>query len=95
LKWDEQEARATLATAKDAPLYMLQSRREIDWAGVSLAVFRVLIVVMFLHGLYDAALTHNMYAVALVADIATFGWLAWQIEDARRREETQPAVAGA
>jgi hypothetical protein len=57
---------------------------------LGMALIRVLVVVMFLHGLDDAALTKDMYFLALLTDIASFAFLAWQIESCRR-EEAPPA----
>jgi RsiW-degrading membrane proteinase PrsW (M82 family) len=92
LHWDERELRMKLAAGKDAPLYMAaQPEREFDWTGFMIVLVRVLIVVMFLHGLYDAALARELIPLALFAAIISFGWLAWQIEDARNKE--QPAAA--
>ena len=64
---------------------------------LGMALIRVLVVVMFLHGLDDAALTKDMYFLALLTDIASFGFLAWQIESCRREEapptpEVEPAA---
>lgn len=94
LHWDERDLRSKLAAAKDAPLYMAaHPEREFDWTGMGIVLVRVLLVVMFLHGLYDAALTRDLIPLALAAAIVSFGWLAWQIEDARAKE--QPAAGSA
>jgi hypothetical protein len=85
--WDEREQRLKLAAGKDAPLYMAaHTDRQFDRMGLGIVVVRVLVVVMFLHGLYDAALTRDLIPLALVTAIVSFGWLAWQIEDARAKE---------
>jgi len=52
------------------------------------ALLRVVVVVIFLHGLYDAALTRQLNAVALGTAVISFGWLAWQIESCRQEEES-------
>ena len=69
-------------------------------AGESLALFamilaRVLIVVMFLHGLFDTLLTRDIKLPALMAAVVSFRWLAWQIEHTRSREATAVQAAPA
>jgi hypothetical protein len=49
-------------------------------------MLRVLIIVMFLHGLFDALLTREMQAPALMVAAASMVWLGWQIEKARKGE---------
>jgi RsiW-degrading membrane proteinase PrsW (M82 family) len=49
-------------------------------------MLRVLIVVMFLHGLFDALLTRQLKAPALLVAAASMVWLAWQIESTRKKE---------
>jgi RsiW-degrading membrane proteinase PrsW (M82 family) len=49
-------------------------------------MLRVLIVVMFLHGLFDALLTREFKAPALMVAAASMVWLGWQIENTRKKE---------
>jgi RsiW-degrading membrane proteinase PrsW (M82 family) len=79
----------------DAP-----SPRVSPEAGERLALFamimaRVLIVVMFLHGLYDSLLTRDIKLPALLVAIVSFSWLAWQIEHTRSKEAAPVAPAPA
>jgi hypothetical protein len=37
----------------------------------------------------------HFYEVALAAAIISFGWLAWQVEEARRKETAPPAEPAA
>jgi hypothetical protein len=60
------------------------------YAGVLL---QVLAVPALLHGLYDATLQYGYSAAALAAALASFGWLALQIETTR--QACEPAAAGA
>jgi hypothetical protein len=61
-----------------------------NWSVLfGMALIRVLVGVMFLHGLDDAALTKDMYFLALLTDIASFAFLAWQIERCRREESPE------
>src|SRR5437867_2932273 len=41
-------------------------------------------VPMVLHGLYDTLLKKDYHVLALLTALASFVWLAWQIESARR-----------
>jgi hypothetical protein len=41
---------------------------------------------MVLHGLYDTLLKKEMNGMAFAVALASFGWLAWQIESMRRQE---------
>lgn len=43
-------------------------------------------VPILLHGAYDALLTQGRTIMALIVALASFGWLAYQIEDAKTRE---------
>ncbi|MGO9468879.1 MAG: PrsW family glutamic-type intramembrane protease [Isosphaeraceae bacterium] len=54
-----------------------------DRIGFALYVLRVLAVPMVLHGLYDTLLKKDMNVWALVIALASFAWLALQIERAR------------
>ena len=46
---------------------------------------QVVVVPMVLHGLYDTLLKKDHDALALVTALVSFGWLAWQIELAKRQ----------
>jgi len=49
---------------------------------------------MLLHGFYDTMLKKEMNAAALGVALISFGWLAFQIEQARRTDvKTTPAHA--
>ena len=54
-----------------------------DRIGFGLYALRVLAVPMVLHGLYDTLLKKDMNVWALVIALASFAWLALQIERAR------------
>ena len=54
-----------------------------DGLGFGLYALRVLAVPMALHGLYDTLLKKDMNLWALLVALASFGWLALQIESAR------------
>ncbi|HLJ92319.1 MAG TPA: hypothetical protein VKU02_03915 [Gemmataceae bacterium] len=47
---------------------------------------------MILHGLYDTFLKKDMDLLALAAALASFAWLAWSLESARRSEEAPQRV---
>jgi RsiW-degrading membrane proteinase PrsW (M82 family) len=66
---------------------------EAPWNQLAAVVVMVLIVPIVLHGLYDALLQKEMYALALLAALVSFVWLGWQIES--RREEEHQALAAA
>jgi RsiW-degrading membrane proteinase PrsW (M82 family) len=59
-----------------------------EWYEKLVVMLRVLIVVMFLHGLFDALLTREMKAPALMVAAASIVWLGWQIESTRKKEMT-------
>ena len=65
-----------------------------EWYEKLVVMLRVLIVVMFLHGLFDALLTREMKAPALMVAAASIIWLGWQIESTRKQEinPVQPAA---
>jgi RsiW-degrading membrane proteinase PrsW (M82 family) len=50
------------------------------WQEFFWPVLRVLGVAMILHGLYDALLTKDQVALALLVALCSFAWLGWQIE---------------
>jgi RsiW-degrading membrane proteinase PrsW (M82 family) len=52
-------------------------------AGYGITVLRVLAGPALLHGLYDALLQYQYHAAALGVALASFGWMAWQIESGR------------
>ena len=65
-----------------------------EWYEKLVVMLRVLIVVMFLHGLFDALLTREMKAPALMVAAASIIWLGCQIESTRKQEinPVQPAA---
>lgn len=63
-----------------------------NWGQLALPILRVLGIAMILHGLYDTLLTQNMIPLALLAALASFLWLGWQIESSREKELAAPAV---
>lgn len=69
--------------------------QPVDWMAVLMVLLRVLAVVMFLHGLYDAALTKQRDILALITALVSFGWLAYQVETERRLDyaPAKPAAA--
>jgi RsiW-degrading membrane proteinase PrsW (M82 family) len=60
----------------------------LEWLGRTL---QVVIVPMVLHGLYDTLLKQDHEAWALAIALISFGWLAFQIEKARRDFDAEPA----
>jgi RsiW-degrading membrane proteinase PrsW (M82 family) len=62
-----------------------------DAAGYVIIVLRVLAGPALLHGLYDALLQYQYHAAALGVALASFGWMAWQIETAR---QSPPVATG-
>lgn len=67
---------------------------ETEWFPYCVSVVRMVAVPMVLHGLYDTLLKKEMTGIALVVALASFGWLAWQIEWTRAHEG-EAEVAGA
>ncbi len=49
-----------------------------------LQTLHVVAVPMCLHGMYDTLLTHDLDWAALAVAVASFGWLAWQVEQSKR-----------
>jgi RsiW-degrading membrane proteinase PrsW (M82 family) len=60
------------------------------WQELLWPVLRVLGVAMVLHGLYDALLTKDQIAPALLVALCSFAWLGWQIETCRDHEGETP-----
>ena len=48
-----------------------------EWYEKLVVMLRVVIIVMFLHGLFDALLTREMKAPALIVAAASIVWLGW------------------
>ncbi len=63
--------------------FLAEWKDPIDWL---LLMTAILIVPIFLHGLFDTFLKKHMDAGAIVAWLACFGWLAWLIHDSRMKE---------
>lgn len=68
--------------------YRDELSEEEDWRYMSLTLLKVLAVPMTLHGLYNTTLTKEMPLLALATALASFGWLALQIELVTRRERS-------
>src|SRR5205823_7045701 len=64
---------------------------ELAWHDFIPRVVFVVLVPMFLHGLYDTLLKKEFPALALVVALVSFGWLVWCTVQARSMEE-EPAV---
>jgi RsiW-degrading membrane proteinase PrsW (M82 family) len=62
------------------------------WQELFWPVLRVLGVAMVLHGLYDALLTQDQVALALLVALCSFAWLGWQIETYREHENETPDI---
>jgi RsiW-degrading membrane proteinase PrsW (M82 family) len=78
-------------------LYFTQSllNQFSEWYEKAVVMLRVLIIVMFLHGLFDALLFSDMRAPALMVAAGSIIWLGVQIENARKKEmkPAEPAVS--
>lgn len=57
-----------------------------NWFDWIQPLLMILGVPMVLHGLYDTVLKRDMALLAVVIAVATFGWLAWKIEQHHRHE---------
>jgi RsiW-degrading membrane proteinase PrsW (M82 family) len=55
-------------------------------ARYGMVILRMVWLVMILHGLYNTFLTVELNLPALLTAIASFAYLAWQIEECRRLE---------
>ena len=65
-----------------------------SWYNVFFSAATLVCVPMVLHGLYDTMLKKEMNAAALVVALISFGWLVFQVEQARRADDhTKPAYA--
>lgn len=81
---------ATWAGAVGVTLYNRQEWLKTDnWWGYWGRVVMIVGVPMVLHGLYDTLLKMDYNGWALGVAVASFGWLAWQIE---RMQRAEPAV---
>jgi RsiW-degrading membrane proteinase PrsW (M82 family) len=61
------------------------------WNELVWPLLRILGVAMILHGAYDALLTKNMMAPALLVALLSFAWLGWQIETCREVDALREA----
>lgn len=59
---------------------------ELRYYEYVLPLLRIIAVPMVLHGLYDTFLKMQLQEMALATAVASFGWLAWQIESLREQE---------
>ena len=62
-----------------------------DWL---LQTLLVVVVPMCLHGLYDTLLKQQYDLAALTVALASFGWLTWQVELAKRKLDPPTPSAG-
>lgn len=61
---------------------------------ILLELLQIVAVPMILHGLYDTLLKKEMEGLAFLTAVASFGWLAYQVERMRKLEvQAQPAPA--
>jgi RsiW-degrading membrane proteinase PrsW (M82 family) len=85
---------AVWAASVAVGLFNLQYK--VDTSEPWLVAIRAALLPMVLHGLYDTLLKKEMDAYALATALASFAFLVWQIETARRRfgeeEDTQDEV---
>jgi RsiW-degrading membrane proteinase PrsW (M82 family) len=56
---------------------------DLEWGDYSLSILIILAVPMVLHGLYDTLLKKDFDLLALAVGVASFAWLAFQVERAR------------
>lgn len=66
---------------------------ELGWLDYFAPLLRILGIAMILHGLYDTLLKRNYEVAALAVAVASFAWLAFTIERARRLEDAPAADA--
>jgi RsiW-degrading membrane proteinase PrsW (M82 family) len=59
---------------------------DMSWYDWFVPIFKLLGVVMILHGLYDTLLKKDLEGWAIAVALASFAWLGWQIETMRRME---------
>jgi RsiW-degrading membrane proteinase PrsW (M82 family) len=62
-----------------------------QWSELVWPLLRILGVAMILHGAYDAFLTKDMIAPALLVALISFAWLGWQIETCREVDDLRAA----
>ena len=88
---------AIWSAAVGIAIYRRQAHLQARQMGVADWLLQTLVVVavpMCLHGLYDTLLKQDHDAVALTVAVASFGWLAVQIEQAKRRFDPADPAAG-
>jgi RsiW-degrading membrane proteinase PrsW (M82 family) len=61
-----------------------------NWYGMLIGAAALVSAPMVLHGLYDTMLKKEMNGAALCVAIVSFAWLVFQVEQARRQEQTAP-----
>lgn len=72
-----------------------QLKGRMDWGDWGKFLVMVLGVPMVLHGLYDTMLKKEMNGLALLTAVASFAFLVWVVERARREEAGSPGVPAA
>ncbi len=90
-------AHAVLSASAGISLYHSQHllNQAVAWYEKGVVLLRVLLIVMFLHGLYDCLLAKEIYGPAFLVDAGAFLWLAWQIESTRKKEMTKAVAVAA
>jgi len=63
-------------------------RKAEGFLGMVAQTIIIIAVPMVLHGLYDTLLKQDYAVWALAAAVASFAWLAWQIERTVHQERT-------
>jgi RsiW-degrading membrane proteinase PrsW (M82 family) len=84
--------------AAAAAIFICKHQKAIQdsehWLGLFATAVALVSVPMLLHGLYDTMLKKDMDGAAFAVAIISFGWLVYQIEQARRQETAaQPVYA--
>jgi RsiW-degrading membrane proteinase PrsW (M82 family) len=70
---------------------LLQGAEE--WYNVLFNSAVLVAAPMILHGFYDTLLKKDMSGYALLVALISFGWLVWQVEQARKRDEVPARAA--
>jgi len=61
---------------------------EMDFINWTLTLMAIIIMPIFMHGLYNALAKQHLQIASLAVSIGSFVWLWWLIKSSRRREKT-------
>jgi RsiW-degrading membrane proteinase PrsW (M82 family) len=79
-------------------ILIFRKRKFLDWSDPFdslLTLIAIMLVPIFLHGLFNTVLKVELDWLAIVVWLASFAWLAWLINESRKKENVSPIPVAA